>query len=25
LPKRPRVESVEAVMAWLGHDARLGA
>jgi precorrin-6A/cobalt-precorrin-6A reductase len=25
LPERPRVESVEAVMAWLGHDARLGA
>jgi len=25
LPKRPRVESVEAVMTWLGHDARLGA
>jgi precorrin-6A/cobalt-precorrin-6A reductase len=25
LPKRPRVESVEEVMAWLGHDARLGA
>jgi precorrin-6A/cobalt-precorrin-6A reductase len=25
LPGRPRVESVEEVMAWLGHDARLGA
>jgi precorrin-6A/cobalt-precorrin-6A reductase len=25
LPERPRVESVEAVLAWLGHDARLGA
>ena len=25
LPERPRVESVEGVMAWLGHDARLGA
>jgi precorrin-6A/cobalt-precorrin-6A reductase len=25
LPERPRVESVEAVMAWLGHNARLGA
>ena len=25
LPERPRVESVEKVMAWLGHDARLGA
>jgi precorrin-6A/cobalt-precorrin-6A reductase len=25
LPERPRVESVEAAMAWLGHDARLGA
>jgi precorrin-6A/cobalt-precorrin-6A reductase len=25
LPDRPRVESVEAVLAWLGHDARLGA
>jgi len=25
LPERPRVESVEQVMAWLGHDARLGA
>ncbi len=25
LPERPRVESVEEVMAWLGHDARLGA
>jgi precorrin-6A/cobalt-precorrin-6A reductase len=25
LPERPRVESIEAVMAWLGHDARLGA
>jgi precorrin-6A/cobalt-precorrin-6A reductase len=25
LPERPRVEGVEAVMAWLGHDARLGA
>jgi len=25
LPERKRVESVEAVLAWLGHDARLGA
>ena len=25
LPERPRVESVEEVLAWLGHDARLGA
>ena len=25
LPDRPRVESVEQAMAWLGHDARLGA
>jgi precorrin-6A/cobalt-precorrin-6A reductase len=25
LPERPRAESVEAVLAWLGHDARLGA
>jgi precorrin-6A/cobalt-precorrin-6A reductase len=25
LPDRPRVESVEAVLAWLSHDARLGA
>jgi len=25
LPERPCVESVEAVLAWLGHDARLGA
>ncbi len=25
LPRRPRVESVEEVLAWLGHDARLGA
>ena len=25
LPERPRVGSVEEVMAWLGHDARLGA
>jgi precorrin-6A/cobalt-precorrin-6A reductase len=25
LPERPRVESVEEVMAWLGHDTRLGA
>ena len=25
LPERPRTESVEAVLAWLGHDARLGA
>ena len=25
LPERPRVESVADVMAWLGHDARLGA
>jgi precorrin-6A/cobalt-precorrin-6A reductase len=25
LPERPRVESAADVMAWLGHDARLGA
>ncbi len=25
LPERPRVDSVEEVLAWLGHDARLGA
>jgi precorrin-6A/cobalt-precorrin-6A reductase len=25
LPERPRVESIEEVMAWFGHDARLGA
>ncbi len=25
LHERPRVESIEEVMAWLGHDARLGA
>jgi precorrin-6A/cobalt-precorrin-6A reductase len=25
LPQRPRATSVEEVMAWLGHDARLGA
>ncbi len=25
LPERPRVESVEEVIAWLAHDARLGA
>ena len=25
LPERPRVESVQETMAWLGHDARLGA
>ncbi len=25
LPARPQVESVEEVMAWLAHDARLGA
>jgi precorrin-6A/cobalt-precorrin-6A reductase len=25
LPERPRVESVEAALAWLGHEARLGA
>jgi precorrin-6A/cobalt-precorrin-6A reductase len=25
LPERARVESVDEVMAWLGHDARLGA
>jgi precorrin-6A/cobalt-precorrin-6A reductase len=25
LPERPRVETIEEVMAWLGHDARLGA
>jgi len=25
LPERPRVESVQEVMAWLAHDARLGA
>jgi precorrin-6A/cobalt-precorrin-6A reductase len=24
LPERPRVESVEEVLAWLSHDARLG-
>jgi precorrin-6A/cobalt-precorrin-6A reductase len=24
LPERPRVETVEEVLAWLGHDARLG-
>jgi precorrin-6A/cobalt-precorrin-6A reductase len=24
-PDRPRVESVDEVMAWLGHEARLGA
>src|SRR6266700_2484738 len=25
LPERPRVGSVDEVLAWLGHDARLGA
>jgi precorrin-6A/cobalt-precorrin-6A reductase len=25
LPERPRAESVEEVLAWLSHDARLGA
>jgi len=25
LPERPRVESIEEVLAWLSHDARLGA
>ena len=25
LPERPRTESIEAVLAFLGHDARLGA
>jgi precorrin-6A/cobalt-precorrin-6A reductase len=25
LPERPRVESAEEVLAWLGHDTRLGA
>ena len=25
LPERPRAESVEEVLAWLGHEARLGA
>jgi precorrin-6A/cobalt-precorrin-6A reductase len=25
LPERPRVESVKEVLAWLAHDARLGA
>ncbi|HLZ06007.1 MAG TPA: cobalt-precorrin-6A reductase [Bradyrhizobium sp.] len=25
LPERKRVESVEAALAWLGHEARLGA
>jgi precorrin-6A/cobalt-precorrin-6A reductase len=25
LPERPRVERIEDVLAWLGHDARLGA
>jgi precorrin-6A/cobalt-precorrin-6A reductase len=25
LAERPRVESVEEVLAWLGHDSRLGA
>jgi precorrin-6A/cobalt-precorrin-6A reductase len=25
LPARPRAESVEEVLAWLGHEARLGA
>jgi precorrin-6A/cobalt-precorrin-6A reductase len=25
LAERPRVESVDEVLAWLGHDARLGA
>jgi precorrin-6A/cobalt-precorrin-6A reductase len=25
LPERPRAENVEEVLAWLGHDTRLGA
>jgi precorrin-6A/cobalt-precorrin-6A reductase len=25
LPERPRAENIEQVMAWLAHDARLGA
>jgi precorrin-6A/cobalt-precorrin-6A reductase len=25
LPERPRAEAIEDVVAWLGHDARLGA
>jgi precorrin-6A/cobalt-precorrin-6A reductase len=25
LPQRPRTDNVEEVLAWLGHDARLGA
>ena len=25
LPERPRAESIDEVLAWLGHDARLGA
>ena len=25
LPERPQVQSVDDVLAWLGHDARLGA
>jgi precorrin-6A/cobalt-precorrin-6A reductase len=25
LPERPRVEQAEDALAWLGHDARLGA
>ena len=25
LPDRPRAENIDEVMAWLGHDARLGA
>jgi len=25
LPERPSVESIEEVLAWLGHDSRLGA
>jgi len=25
LPERLRVDSIEDVLAWLGHDARLGA
>ena len=25
LPERPRVESIEDVLSWLSHEARLGA
>jgi len=25
LPARPRAESAEDVLSWLGHEARLGA